>query len=343
MQKYLYFLVCLFVAIPLWSLPSQQFGSLGDFTLENGQVIHDCKIGYRMIGTLNETRNNAILYPTWFGGNSEAIMFLIEVRKLLDTNRYCIIAVDAFGNSVSSSPSHTSDPGKFPEFTIRDMVRAEYRLCTEILKIDHLFGMIGGSMGAMQVLEWVVTYPDFMDNAVAYVGTPRLTSYDLLLSNTILYHIELLQSYHAPDQEVVASMRRIMALCMDSPTHRNKQTKTENFSQFWQELAVNASNMNSYDFASQMRAIRSHDITKHYQGSLEKAALQIKARILFIVSQKDHIVNPQPALELSKMIKAPVVILENDMGHLAVSNELPRVIQIVDHFWSTGKLIEQGQ
>lgn len=343
MQNLSYGLVIVCVCTILWGQAPQQFAEIGDFTLENGQVIPNCKIGYRIIGTLNETRSNIILYPTWFGGNSETIMMLVTYGKLIDTDRYCVIAMDAFGNGVSSSPSHWENPEKFPKFTIRDMVRAEHHVCTEVLKINHLYGLMGGSMGAMQVLEWVVTYPDFMDHAVAYVGTPKLTAYDLLLVNNLLYHMDLLHRYNVPEKDVIQSLRGIMSLCMNTPAYYNTQVTVENFPAFWQSLSENTTGMNSYDFASQLRAIETQDISKPYQGSMEIAVARIKTNLLFIVSKQDHIVNPEPATVLAKTIKAPLIILENDMGHLAVSYELPRVIKIVDHFWRTGQLLEKAQ
>ena len=56
--------------------PSQQFADLGDLKLENGQTIHNCRLGYRTVGTLNADKSNAVLFPTWFGGRSSNIVDL---------------------------------------------------------------------------------------------------------------------------------------------------------------------------------------------------------------------------------------------------------------------------
>ena len=48
----------------------QQFAQLGDFKLLNGDVIRNCRIGYRTFGTLNAEKSNAILFPSWAGGTT---------------------------------------------------------------------------------------------------------------------------------------------------------------------------------------------------------------------------------------------------------------------------------
>ena len=47
-----------------------------------------------------------MLYPTWFGGKSESLANLIGPDKVVDSEEYFVIAVDALGNGVSSSPSN---------------------------------------------------------------------------------------------------------------------------------------------------------------------------------------------------------------------------------------------
>jgi len=42
-----------------------EFANLGDYTLENGQIIRDCRVAYRTLGVLNPAKSNAILFPTW--------------------------------------------------------------------------------------------------------------------------------------------------------------------------------------------------------------------------------------------------------------------------------------
>ena len=112
-----------------------QFAEMGECHIDNGEVIQDCSIGYRTVGTLNPDRSNAVLFPTWFGGDSEAILGLLGPEGMIDTSEDYVIVVDAFGNGVSSSPSNSKLQGgsAFPRVTIRDMVRQQHRMLEEEL------------------------------------------------------------------------------------------------------------------------------------------------------------------------------------------------------------------
>ncbi len=100
-----------------------QFANLGDFKLQSGEVIRDCRIGYRTFGHLKSGPSNAILFTTWFGGTTQELIEMIGPQGL-DPGKYFVIAVDAIGDGVSTSPSNSKSQSrmKFPKFTITDMV-----------------------------------------------------------------------------------------------------------------------------------------------------------------------------------------------------------------------------
>src|SRR6266550_7925724 len=114
--------------------PHQRFEE-GDLKLESGEVIKDFAISYVTHGTLNENKNNAILMTSSIAGNHHRIDFLIGPGKALDTNKYFIIATDAIGNGLTTSPSNSPAQPRmqFPKFLIRDMVTSQHRLLTENL------------------------------------------------------------------------------------------------------------------------------------------------------------------------------------------------------------------
>ena len=159
-----------------------KFTNIGDFETTNGEIIKDCKIGYRTVGKLNSEKSNAVLWPTWFTGTSENICNTGFINLILDTTDLYVIIVDALTNGVSSSPSNTS---RFPDISIRDMVNSEHELLINHLNINHLQFVMGISLGGMQAFEWAVAYPDFMDKVISIVGSPKLSSYDKLVLQTM--------------------------------------------------------------------------------------------------------------------------------------------------------------
>jgi pimeloyl-ACP methyl ester carboxylesterase len=96
---------------------------------------------------------------------------MIGPGKALDTDKYFIVCTDAIANGLSTSPSNSKAQPRmqFPKFTLRDMVQSQYRLMKEKLGIDHVVAVVGPSMGGMQVLQWGVSHPDYMDALVAMV------------------------------------------------------------------------------------------------------------------------------------------------------------------------------
>ena len=325
-----------FFLITLFAQSEQQFAELGNFKLVSGESIYKCKIGYRTYGVLNADKSNAVLYPTWFGGKSENLANLIGSGKLVDTDKYFVIAVDALGNGVSSSPSNCEYQSNknFPGITIKDMVNSQYKLLTEQLGIKKLHGMIGGSMGGMQVFEWIVSYPDFMEKAIAYVGSPKLTSFDLLLWQAEINAIEEGWKCDQSDTEIVKTVAAIQNMMASTPAYLIEKTKPEEVPQLLSSAYDTYLKIfNSYNWAAQLKAMMSHDITKNLNSSMKEAAEKVKTKLFIIVSSTDLIVNPKPALEFAELVDAETYIFENNCGHLAPGCEMDKFKEVVQDFF----------
>src|SRR3954467_2821156 len=105
----------------------------------------------------------------------------------------------------------------FPKFTIRDMVESQYRLVKEKFGIDHVVAVIGPSMGGMQVLQWGVSHPAFMDALVAMVPlakTPAGTVAVLEASRKAIQNDAASKdgNYEAPPEKGVGRWRDILSL-----------------------------------------------------------------------------------------------------------------------------------
>src|SRR2546430_2858719 len=140
--------------------PPHQSYAMGDLKLESGEVIKDFAISYVTHGTLNARKSNAILMVTALTGNHHRLDFLIGPGKALDTTKYFVVATDAIGNGLNTSPSSSKAQPRmrFPKFGMRDMVESQRRLLGEKLGIDHVVAVVGPSMGGMQALQWGVFF-----------------------------------------------------------------------------------------------------------------------------------------------------------------------------------------
>src|SRR6185369_9406579 len=178
------FAICVICGLSLVAFAQQQqYANIGDLKLQNSSVIRNCRIGYRTFGHLNTDKSNVVVFPTWAGGTTEQLQSSIGPGKLVDSTRYFVIAIDALSNGVSSSPSNSrlQPRMRFPKFTLRDTIESQHRLLTQVLKIDRAKAIVGISMGGMQVFQWLVAYPNFMEKAIPIVGTPRPAPYDVVL------------------------------------------------------------------------------------------------------------------------------------------------------------------
>ena len=158
----------------------------GDFVIRNfafasGEVIAELRQHYTTIGApakdASGTVTNAVLIMHGTGGTGRGFLSpgfagrLFGPGQLLDATRYYIILPDGIGHGKSSKPSDGMRM-RFPRYTYDDMVKAQYRLVTEHLGMNHLRLVMGTSMGAMHSWVWGYTYPDFMDALMPLASNP---------------------------------------------------------------------------------------------------------------------------------------------------------------------------
>lgn len=159
--------------------------------LDSGETIGPFTTAYTTCGELNADKSNAIMVCHALTGDQYVLEThpltekpgwwerMVGPGKPLDTDRYFILCVNVLGGCMGSTGPRDINPESgepwgldFPVITIGDMVRAQ-ALLLDHLGIDKLFCAVGGSMGAMQVLEWAAKYPDRVFSVVPIAGAAR--------------------------------------------------------------------------------------------------------------------------------------------------------------------------
>ncbi len=301
-----------------------QIVNIGDFTTTNGSIIEDCKIGYRTVGKLNADSSNIILWPSWFDGTGESIV-KNNLPKWIDSTGFYIIVVDALADGISSSPSNTVD---FPEITIRAMVNSQYGLLVDHLSIDHVYAVLGISMGGMQVFEWMIAYPDFMDKAIPINGTPKQSSYDIFVWQT---QADMIRDAGSDEEDINLAMRRVYDVCymnFYTPEYFVRNVKPEEMNNWRNYTQI----MDSKDYLAQLIAMIKHDIYKSASIEFEKISHVVKTDALIIVSLQDHLVNPASSIAFAKQLDYSLVELTGDCGHIAVWCEADTIKKTISSF-----------
>ncbi len=155
--------------------------SVSDFVFANGETLPQLRLHYRSLGKARRDGGgkvcNAVLAlhgTTGSGAQFTRESFAGELfgpGQLLDASRYFIVLPDGIGHGASSKPSDGLRMG-FPRYGYRDMVRAQHQLLTEGLGVDHLYLVMGTSMGGMHTWLWGQMFPDFMDCLAPLASLP---------------------------------------------------------------------------------------------------------------------------------------------------------------------------
>jgi homoserine O-acetyltransferase len=177
--------------------------------LECRKKLAPIDVAYETYGKLNDAGDNAILICHALSGNAHVASInspddskpgwwdvMVGPGKGIDTDKYFVVCSNFLGGcSGTTGPSSINpESGKpygleFPIITIADMVKVQ-KLLLDKLGINGLLAVIGGSIGGMQVLQWSITYPDFVKAAIPIATTSHLgaqsIAFDAVGRNAIL-------------------------------------------------------------------------------------------------------------------------------------------------------------
>jgi homoserine O-acetyltransferase len=300
---------------PAVAQSGQRFVDLGTCTTARGEVIRECRIGYRTFGRLNARRDNAVLVPTWHGGRSETMTFILGSDRWVDTTRWFAILMDAPGNGVSISPSNSrSQSGRrFPRLTFGDLVAAERRVVTEHLGIRRLHAVVGWSMGGMQAIEYALRFPEAVDRIVSVAGTPRMGSYDMYWLRSMLTLIDLADRSGLARDTLALRLAELWHTVATTPGRENELPRDSVAAMIAAEARGDWIGFHPEDNRVHLEAVASFDAL----GEVRRTGGAPRPRMLLLFVPDDHVTTAESFREFGRLTGSDTVEFSSECGHYA--------------------------
>ena len=351
------------------------FAEAGDkFKFESGETLGPITLAYETYGSLNKDKSNAILILHALSGDAHAAGVyegqddtgwwddMIGPGKAFDTNRYFIICSNVIGGCKGSTGPSSVNPqtGKpyaldFPFITIADMVCAQRHL-VDYFGIDKLLCVAGGSMGGMQVLQWVASYPHRVKSAIPIATTlkhsPQQIAFNEVIRQSIMADPAWREgSYYEEGQPErglsVARMIGHITFMSDQSMEEkfSRRLKNDKFSfGFDADFEVEgylryrgANFVKRFDANSYLYITKAMDYLDLSGGRLIPHGTDIDTRFLIISFKSDWLYPPYQSQEIVRALKrrhvdATYCELTSSYGHDAFLIEIEEQTTLIKHF-----------
>lgn len=305
-------------------------------TLDGGMTLAPVDVAYETYGELNEAKSNAILVLHAFSGDAHAAGIdketgaigwwdnMIGPGKGFDTDKYFVICSNCLAGCRGTSGPGSINPEtgcpygmSFPPVTLQDMVRLQKKLIDH-LGIKKLLSVSGGSMGAMQALEWAVSYPDAVASAIPIAGTSRHSPQQIAFNEVGRQAIMADPDWnegnyysHRPPARGLAVARMVGHITyMSDASMREKfgrrlrdqnQFEVESYLRYRGSQFVDRFDANSYLYIT--KAMDYFDLTS--EGKPLSAAFEgVKARFLVISFTSDWLYPSYQSLEVVRALRS---------------------------------------
>jgi homoserine O-acetyltransferase len=186
--------------------------------LASGARIADYELRYETYGSLNASRDNAVLICHALNASHHVAGRtaddpndigwwdnMVGPGRPVDTRRFFVIGVNNLGSCFGSTGPMSINPAtgrpygaSFPVVTVEDWVNAQARLA-DCLGIGRFAAVMGGSLGAMQALSWTIQYPERIGHCVAIATTPRLSAQNIAFNDVARTAIRSDPDFHGGD------------------------------------------------------------------------------------------------------------------------------------------------
>ena len=347
--------------------------------LDCGQTISKFPIAYETYGSLNKKKDNAILVFHALTGDQYVTgknpmtnkdgwwSFAVGPNKSIDTNKYFIICANVIGGCMGSfGPSHQNPKTNkiygvdFPVITINDMVNAQVNLL-EHFEIKKLFSVVGGSMGGMQVLQFVSNFPNKTKTAVPIACTSSHSAQNIAFNELGRQAITADHNWMAGEYSVkntVPDKGLAVARMAAHITYLSKKGLQEKFGRKLQQrddlkfgfdadfqiesylryqgsVFVDRFDANSYLYIT--RAMDYFDLVKQFNGNLSDAFKNTKAKFFVMSFTSDWLYPTQENKDIvialnSIGVDVGFVEIESDKGHDSFLLNVPDFLKALKNF-----------
>lgn len=319
------------------------------FRLESGEFLHSLEIAYETYGELAPEKDNVIFICHALSGDAHVAGIssedgrqgwwdeMVGPGKGIDTNLYFVICANILGGCKGTTGPSSVNPSdgrpygsRFPKITVGDIVAAHLALLKH-LQIDSLAAIVGGSFGGMQVLEWIIRYPDTVRSCICVASATSLSAqalaFDVVGRKAITSDPSWRRGdyYESGDKPVaglaqarmIGHITYLSQAMMDEKFGREKKTRDaafdgerESFSSDFQVESyldyqgskfVDRFDANSYLHITS--AMDEFDLGCRY-GGLSKAFAGIKSRILIVALSSDWLFPPEQSKEIANGLLA---------------------------------------
>ena len=248
----------------------------------------------------------------------------------------------------------------FPIITINDMVNAQYNLL-EFFNIDKLYSVIGGSMGGMQVLQFVANFPNKTKTALPIACTASHSAQNIAFNELGRQSIMADPNWKEGDytkQNLLPDKGLAVARMAAHITYLSKKGLQEKFGRKLQKrddlnfsfdadfqiesylryqgsIFVDRFDANSYLYIT--RAMDYFDLSKQFKGNLSKAFATAKTKFFIISFTSDWLYPTQENKEIVIALNscgADVGFIEinSDKGHDSFLLDVPDFLKAVKNF-----------
>ena len=312
--------------------------------LKGGAELPSYEIAYETYGELNAERSNAVLVchalnashhvAGYYAEQPENIGWwdnLVGPGKALDTNRFFVVGSNYIGSCFGSTGPASINPstGKpwgadFPVVTVEDWVEAQARLADH-LGIERFAAVIGGSLGAMQALQWTLSYPDRIRHSLVIAAAPRLTPQNIAFNEVARQAIMTDPDFHGGhyyDKGVVPTRGLRIARMIGHITYISGEAMAEKFGRVLRRgqpgfdfdidfevesyLRYQGDKFSSYFDANTYlritKALDYFDPAADFGGNLSAALARAKAAFLVVSFKSDWRFTPARSREMVKAL-----------------------------------------